>query len=141
LYVSAEAEIYKNVVVRSINGDQGADPLRSRLINSSDAELLGVTGATLTRVYSPAGIRDLGVELLERAISLDPLNPKWKAALESAKNPNNIPRGVFRIGGKVAEANISRSSRPSTRKKPGRLVFKACRIYGGHRRGRVGETS
>ncbi len=106
LYLAGEAEIYKSVAVRYINGDQGADPLRSRLINSSDAELLGVTGAALAGVYSPVGIKDLGLELLERAISLDPSNPKWKAALESAKNPNSIPRGIFRIGGKVAEANI-----------------------------------
>jgi TonB family protein len=106
LYVGAEADIYQNAVVRYVAGDLDADPLRSRLMNSSDAELLGLTGATLAGVYSPAGIKDLGLELLERAISLDPSNSKWKAVLESAKKPNSIPRRVFRIGGKVAEANL-----------------------------------
>jgi hypothetical protein len=106
LYVGAEAEIYKNVIVQYRNGDQGADPIRLQLLNCSDAELLGVTGAALAGVYSPAGVKDLGLELLERAISLDPSNTKWKAVLESAKTPNSIPRRVFRIGGKVADSNV-----------------------------------
>jgi TonB family protein len=112
LYVGAEADIYKNAMVRYVAGDLNMDPVRSRLMNSSDAELLGITGARLAGVYSPAGVKDVGLELLERAVSLDPLNPKWKAVLESAKKPNSIPPRVFRIGGKVAEANVIENPAP-----------------------------
>jgi TonB family protein len=106
LYVDAEAAIYKNAVIRYIGGDLSADPLKSQLMNSSDSELLGTAGQRLAGVYSPAGVREIGLELLERAISLDPSNRKWKAILESAKNGNGIRPGVVRIGGKVAEANV-----------------------------------
>jgi hypothetical protein len=75
-------------------------------MTSSDSELLGSAGEWLAAVYSPGGVREIGLELLERAVSLDPSNHKWKAVLESAKNGNRSGSKVFRIGGKVAEANV-----------------------------------
>lgn len=104
--MGAEAVIYTNAVVRYATGDGTADPLKSRLMNSSDTELLGSAGRLLARVNSPAGVKEIGFELLERAISLDPSNRKWKAILESARNGDRVSPRVFRIGGKVAEANL-----------------------------------
>jgi TonB family protein len=64
-------------------------------------------------------MKDKGFELLQRAIDLDPGNPRWKEALESAKaeperqrnyrqmtNTATAPSDARRIGGAVAEANL-----------------------------------
>jgi TonB family protein len=106
LYVGAEALIYTSGVLRFAAGDVTADPLKSQLMNSSDSELLGSVGRLLARVSSPAGVKEIGFELLERAISFDPSSRKWKAVLESAKSANGVRPRVVRIGGKVAEANV-----------------------------------
>jgi protein TonB len=64
-------------------------------------------------------MKDKGFELLQRAIDLDPGNPRWQEALESAKaepvrqqnysqmtSTPPVPSGAVRIGGAVAEANL-----------------------------------
>ncbi len=58
-----------------------AQTLRTELDISTDPELLSLIGTKLVQVHDDQD----GLTLLERAIDLDPENPAWKEALESAK--------------------------------------------------------
>jgi tetratricopeptide (TPR) repeat protein len=55
--------------------------LRNVIENSTDSALLSKVGAALTG----RGMEEKGLDLLQRAIDLDPGNPRWQDALESAK--------------------------------------------------------
>lgn len=98
-----------------------AQALRSEVASSSDPALLAEVGFYLTRrsYFNPNdGQKQKGIELIHQAISLDPGNPKWKAALENATHPAPPPPppppppshdatpGFVRIASQVAEANL-----------------------------------
>ncbi|HEY3936581.1 MAG TPA: hypothetical protein VGL97_04090, partial [Bryobacteraceae bacterium] len=55
--------------------------LRNVIENSTDSALLSEVGTALTG----RGMEEKGLELLQRDIDLDPGNPRWRDALESAK--------------------------------------------------------
>jgi TonB family protein len=59
-----------------------AGHLRREVERSSDPALLGEVGKLLARGTNGAH----GLEFLERAVTLDPLNPKWSGELRLAKN-------------------------------------------------------
>ncbi len=95
-----------------------AATLRSQLQESSDPALLSRTGELLIQMNTPPfpEQKQAGLELIQRAIDLDPSNPEWKAALASANagqiRPSATSPGAVRIGGKVAEANLLNKVEP-----------------------------
>lgn len=114
-YAQAEGWIYAQSVARNSDGRpmfpinlQQADALRAHLLASSDPELLSVSGQLMVARIPDPESKKLGMQLMERAVSLDPENPKWQKNLEAAKNPpaQKGLQGAVRIGGAVAEANL-----------------------------------
>jgi TonB family protein len=100
--------------INNIAMDQNlASTLRTEIETSNDPALLCQAGTTLVQL----GQEEEGLSLIQRAVDLDPANPKWKDALESAKAEpvrrqnlhelinGQAGRGV-RIGEGVAEANL-----------------------------------
>lgn len=91
-----------------------ATALKTELENSTDPALLSQTGTSLVQFREDAA----GLGLIQRAIDLDPYNPAWKEALESAKaepvrrqNIQGMTGGsntqqTIQIGAAVAAANL-----------------------------------
>jgi TonB family protein len=100
--------------VSNISMDQNlATTLRAEIDASNDPALLSSVGTTLVQI---GGDKE-GLSLIRRAVDLDPANPKWKEALDSAeaepvrrKNLHQLTTGQaergVRIGAAVAEANL-----------------------------------
>jgi TonB family protein len=102
--------------------------LRDQLAESRDPDLLAETGRLVVQL-SRAQERDQqfnrGLTLIQQAIKLDPDNPKWREALQSAEaepqrqlnyqrlvKPVSPPLDTIRVGSKVAEANLISKSEP-----------------------------
>ncbi|MBV9765099.1 MAG: M56 family metallopeptidase [Acidobacteriaceae bacterium] len=86
--------------INEIPMDQNlAGALHTEIENSSDPELLTQVGTRLAE----SGEYEQGLSLIRRAIDLDPGNPKWKEALDSA-NAEPVRRQNMRdhITGKAA---------------------------------------
>ena len=77
-YAHAAAVIYANALTAT---STFASTLRAEVENSSDPAFLSNVGTLM----STFGHTEPGLFLIQRAIDLDPANPKWKEALESAK--------------------------------------------------------
>jgi beta-lactamase regulating signal transducer with metallopeptidase domain len=103
-----------SIRIDNIAMDQNlASTLRTEVEISNDPALLCQVGITLVQF----GQDEEGLLRIQRAIDLDPANPKWKEALDSAKAEpvrrqnlhefisRQLGRGV-RIGAEVAEANL-----------------------------------
>ena len=129
-YVYWSAQVYAAAVAwdsRSRSNGINLSPelalqLRNQIESSTDPALLSAVGDQLVQVSSYPGhivkaIRDQGFDLLQRAVDLDPTNPRWKEVLEAAKWDivrqrinkrlmHAVPRGEIQIGPKVAEANL-----------------------------------
>jgi TonB family protein len=123
LFAAAEMQPLSSDTVRinaiQMNPDAGAR-LRAELAQSNDPALLAATGQVLVQINNRNEKQtQRGFELIQRAIQLDPGNPKWPEVLESTKaepqrqsNYTSMtrgvgpPPGVVRIGAKVAEASI-----------------------------------
>ncbi len=119
----AEADVYARAF-GSPPSSPPAEPMKSEdarslqreLSSGSDPALLAEVGSDLIRWahYGPdKSLAAKGTELINRAISLDPSNEKWKTAAERATlSPPSPPGGtaasgtVVRIGAAVAEANL-----------------------------------
>src|SRR5581483_6406880 len=92
-----------------------ASKLDGELQESDDPALLSHVGSMLasTNFSNRPNQRQRAIELIQRAIDIDPANPAWKQALESAKaGPRMLfaqptaPPGTVRISAKLAEANL-----------------------------------
>ncbi len=98
------------------------EKLRAQLESSGDPALLAATGQILAELRSPSD-GDVpyrhGLELIQRAIQLDPGNAKWTEALESAEaepqrnlnyeslmKPQPQRPGTVRISSHVAESGL-----------------------------------
>ncbi len=125
-YLRAMSVIYATAVINDRNAgnpdarintiamdENLASKLHTEVETSTDPALLCLVGTALVQ----ASQDEEGLSLIQRAIDLDPSNPKWKEALESAKAEPvrrqklheliNGPAGRgFRIGAGVAEANL-----------------------------------
>jgi beta-lactamase regulating signal transducer with metallopeptidase domain len=111
---------------------QAASTLRADLQASRDPALLSETGQILASLsLLPNSTRDdpqftRGLELIQQAITLDPANPKWTEALQSAKEEparrasfhalmqpqTPLQPGTVRLGAKVAEASLISKTDP-----------------------------
>ena len=85
-----------------------ANALQAELDTSTDPALLSKVGTHLVQAREDQA----GLAYLQKAIDLDPSNPAWKQALESAKaepirrqNAQQMA-GPVQIGGGVADANL-----------------------------------
>lgn len=97
--------------------------LRAEIAASSDPALLSEVGSLIVGNGLNSTLKAKGMELINRAIALDPANEAWKAALQRATAPPAPPPppppppaapplGAVRIGNKVAEANLIRKVDP-----------------------------
>lgn len=102
--------------------------LRQQLSESQDPALLAEVGQLLVKlIYARAGdlANGRGFDLIRQAIDLDPTNPKWTEALESAQAEpqrrhsfdammSSPPQqsGTVRIGAKIAETSLIRKVDP-----------------------------
>jgi TonB family protein len=93
---------------------------RRELEACAPAAMCGGGGMVLANIFMmPRGeFREFGLQLLSRAVSLDPQNPKWAQMLENARN-QQTPRtgvsdapGTIRVDGQVQQANIVKSVAP-----------------------------
>jgi hypothetical protein len=75
VYADSEARIFVAAFTGAFPKGT-AETLKSRLLTSSDAELLCETGSRLNSAT--------GLDLIRRAVSLDPSNAKWRNALRHA---------------------------------------------------------
>ncbi len=129
LYLGQIARIYAEAVIVDLRTGiqpkifpnlrpEAAASLRTQLQQSSDPALLSQTGELLIEMNTPPlpQQKEMGLQLIQRAIDLDPSNPEWKAALEFAQAERMrlkaIPAGAVPIGGKVAEANLIKKVEP-----------------------------
>jgi TonB family protein len=117
-YLFAMAEIYTTASIidlypqdrffqgRNRNGievtPREAGDLRREAERSSDPALLVEVGKLLARDTNGAH----GSELLERAVTLDPLNPKWSSELRFAKNLGAAPKPAGIAPKQVPEVQI-----------------------------------
>lgn len=96
-----------------------ATALHSQIESSRDPELLSNVGTALVQI----GQDEEGLSLIQRAIDLDPSDPKWKEAEDWAKaepvrrrNLRELRAGTvgagIRIGAAVAEANLLKKVEP-----------------------------
>ncbi len=121
-FAEAEAVPYGMALVRNAEGNpaapltlEAADELRTRLLASSDAQLLASVGKLLRSAGSGADSQKLGLELLKRAAADDPLNPQIRAALNAAllasmtghREPYRIP-----VDPKEAETRLKEKADP-----------------------------
>jgi TonB family protein len=135
--VEGEARIYMGVFVPSDHSHPNAPnryatlsaTLRVSLENSKDPSLLKAVGEMLVRQNRPglpevncaepchgpdASLENFALLLLQRAVDLQPDNPRFQQALADGKriangeSPSNLdaPPSAVRIGAKVAEANL-----------------------------------
>jgi len=124
IYAAAETEaLHPGTKLNNIHMSSETEAaLRTELASSRDPALLAATGYLLVSL-SHAGSTDLqfqsGIDLIQRAISLDPLNRKWQDALQTAQEEPQrqanytllaaqaqLQQGTVRIGAKVAEASL-----------------------------------
>ena len=96
-----------------------AGDLRREVERSSDPALLVEVGKLLARDTNGAH----GSELLERAVTLDPLNPKWSRELRFAKNlgapaPASAPKQVSEVQIPPLLPSIVMSSTPDDKSGP-----------------------
>jgi hypothetical protein len=103
-----------------------AQTLEAEVAAITDPALLAEIGTDCVRLGTTrrdSSLKAKGTELINRAISLDPANPKWKTAAERATlapppppapapAANGGPGGAVHIGAKVAEANLIRKVDP-----------------------------
>jgi TonB family protein len=117
-YLYAIAEIYRTASIIDLypqdrlfrpqnqNGievtPEEAGDLHREVERSSDPALLGEVGTLLARGTNGAH----GTELLERAVTLEPLNPKWSVELRFAKNLAAAPRAAGIAPTQVSEVQI-----------------------------------
>lgn len=119
-YFDAIAWLYSLAVLRDLHANDphfqmgpaidlsAAITLRAELESSTDPALLSKAGTHLVDMREDA----IGLGYLQKAIDLDPANPVWKQALESAKaepiRRQNIQQltGQVQIGAGVADANL-----------------------------------
>ena len=125
-YLRAMAAIYATAVINDQNAgnpsarintiamdENLASTLHAEVETSTDPALLCQVGTTLVHF----GQDEEGLSLIQRAIDLDPANPNWKEALDSAKaeparrqSRHDLINGQaghgVRIGAGVAEANL-----------------------------------
>ncbi len=88
VYVKAEMNQFEEQNSRPSLNPELSTILRGQLQDSNDPALLSEVGSMLARILAIQGKDQqmpVALELLERAVTLDPANPKWKEALESAK--------------------------------------------------------
>jgi protein TonB len=121
-FVDAEAVPYRMALVRNGDGDpapplsrEAADEMRTRLMASTDAQLLGAVGKLLRAEGGSADLQKLGLELLERAVSADPLDPKIRAALNTASMASkSARREPYRVpmDAQVAEGRLKEKVEP-----------------------------
>ncbi len=119
-YYDAIAWLYSLAVLRDLHASDprfqmgpaidlsAAIVLRAEVESSTDPALLSKTGTHLVQMNEHA----VGLSYLQKAIDLDPSNPAWEEALESAK-VESIRRqnrqeltGSVQIGTGVADANL-----------------------------------
>ena len=100
--------------------------LDSQLENSKDPALLSRVGSLLvTSTFGSqyrSNLLQRGLELIKTAIALDPANPAWQEALDSAKAEperqrnaerlNGFGKPLVRIGSAVADANLVKQVPP-----------------------------
>lgn len=126
-YLESMAVVYAAAVIADVHsGDprflvngmtftsDTASALKTELQTSNDPALLSQTGTSLVQFREDAA----GLRLIQQAIDLDPSNPHWQAALQSAKaepirrqNMQNMTSGghaqqPMRIGEAVAASNL-----------------------------------
>ena len=92
-YLYAQAVIYAAAVLADSKSENQHGPnsivmkrdlaltLRAEIETSPDPALLSATGTILVQF----GQDETGIALIEKAVDLEPTNPEWKEALESAK--------------------------------------------------------
>lgn len=131
-YLHAISVIYAAAVISDLNSgdprarinniamDQNlAKQLHTTIRISSDPALLSQVGTTLVRL----GQGQEGLSLIQKAADLDPDNPAWKEALDSAKTEpvrrQNLQQSTaksvghsVRISAEVAEANLIKEVDP-----------------------------
>jgi TonB family protein len=131
IYAAAETEsLHPGAKLNNIQMSPDAEAaLRTELASSRDPALLAATGYLLVSL-SHAQAGDLqfqtGIDLIQRAISLDPGNKKWQDALQNAKEEPQrqanykllmaqppLQQGTVRIGAKVAEASLITKTDPA----------------------------
>lgn len=122
MYLEAVARVYKEAIVTNRPDhrpnsayEELMSRLRTELPNATDAALLNQVGSSLAQNDNPN--RQLGLQFIERAITLEPDNPRWKVALETAKNPIVTPKiltppNAVRMDNDVAEANLIKKVEP-----------------------------
>ncbi|MFL6448279.1 MAG: hypothetical protein ACJ746_11400 [Bryobacteraceae bacterium] len=108
-----------------------AQALQGEISGASDPSLLVEVGSDLIRLgesVADSSLKAIGTELINRAISLDPTNEKWKSAAEQAAVPPTSAstigqRGPVHVGAQVAEANLMRKVDPAhpALARPGRV--------------------
>jgi tetratricopeptide (TPR) repeat protein len=125
-YLHAIAVIYAAAIMTDLRADNPsarindiamdqnlASTLRTELEISTDPPLLCQVGIALVQL----GQDEEGLSLIQKAVDLDPANPKWRETLDSAKaeparrqNLHDLINGQagrgVRIGAAVAEANL-----------------------------------
>ncbi len=125
LYAQAVAAALHFPMISTKLDPDVASKLQLELEGSSDPALLSLAGADLVRnavsQHDNPVLKQEGYLLLQRAIDLDPANPRWKEALQSAKyesvrqqNYSNMsqPAGAQRIGSGVMETNLIKKVDP-----------------------------
>ncbi len=126
--LQSESSLYARAFTRqsprswSILNPTEIQTLQGEIGRSTDPALLAEVGSDLIRFgqsSSDTSLKPKGTELINKAISLDPTNEKWKAAAERAtltapqQSPSGSdPTGAVRVGGRVAEANLLRKVDP-----------------------------
>jgi TonB family protein len=130
IYAAAELQAFRpearlNNIQMSL---ETATKLRAEVESSADAALLTTVGRTLVQLNLPGQggeeQTNHGIALIRQAITLDPSNPKWTAALEDALSEperrkaferlrTEPPKpGLVRIGAAVAEASLVSKTEP-----------------------------
>lgn len=132
--LTIEAQLFASAFTKASSAHmKPADPqtLQGQISGASDPSLLVEVGSDLIRLgesVADSSLKAKGTELINRAISLDPTNEKWKSAAERAAVPPPSTatmgqRGPVHIGAQVAEANLMRKVEPAypALARPGRI--------------------
>jgi len=131
IYAAAETEaLHPGAKLNKIQMSPETEAaLRTELASSRDPALLSATGYLLVSL-SHGERGDLqfqrGIDLIQRAISLDPGNKKWQDVLQTAQEepqrqanykllaqqPPSVQTGVVRVGADIAKANLISKTDP-----------------------------
>jgi len=124
--LKTEATVYAKAFLGSQSSPMkpaDAQALQGELAGASDSALLAEVGSYLIGFARgpQTALKPKGMELINRAISLDPANEQWRHAAERAAftppppppvGASGTPSGPVRVGAHVAEANLIRKVAP-----------------------------